>query len=253
MVSCSATPSEVPAPSETPTPPATAASALPTVAEVFDRHAAAVGGLAAWRAYDTRTTTTDLQITGGMDQYGNPRDVRGTMVVVRKAPNLLLTTTTIPGIGAIRQGFDGAVGWVQVPRSPTRTLQGSELAELAREAQFDRDLDLRCAYPNAELAGPFKVRDDMCWKVRLASDESGSSDAYFSQSTGLCVAISRRLLAGAQGMQVTRYLLDYAEYGGIRLPSRAEQAIGESDQVERVQSVDFGPVDAAVFARPVER
>ncbi len=267
MVSCSATPAPqtgvapapVPAPVQAPAPaPAPAsvqapASAVPTVGEVFDRHAAAVGGRAAWRAHDTRTTTTELRITGGMDQYGNPRDVRGTMIAVRKAPNLLLTTTTIPGIGTIRQGFDGAAGWVSVPKLAVRMLEGSELAELAREAQFDRDLDLRCAYPSAEFVGPFKIRDEMCWKVRLASDDSGTADAFFSQSTGLCVAISRRLLAGGQGMQVTRYLQDYAEFGGIRLPSRTEQAIGESDQVEHLHSVDFGPVDAAIFQQPMVR
>ncbi len=101
MVSCSATPAPqtgvapapVPAPVQAPAPaPAPAsvqapASAVPTVGEVFDRHAAAVGGRAAWRAHDTRTTTTELRITGGMDQYGNPRDVRGTMNDWRKGGN----------------------------------------------------------------------------------------------------------------------------------------------------------------------
>ncbi len=218
--------------------------------QVLERHAAAVGGKPAWDALQCRTVRYSVKIRGGPDANGDPIDIDGTTVVQRRAPNRILTVTTIPDAGAFEQGFDGKVGWMRSPRSTARRIPEGQLQELAREAQFAWECDLRQGYQSATLVGPFQIHDTTCWQVRLADDKGGTADVFLDQKTGLCVAISRILSAGGQPMQVTRYLYDYRKYGSILLASRTEQTLGTNTQTEQITDVEFTPIPDAVFALP---
>jgi hypothetical protein len=220
------------------------------VDQVLERHVAAVGGKAAWDALQYRTVRSSIKIQGGHDAYGDPIDIDGTMMVQRMAPNKIVTTTSIPAAGTFEQGFDGAVGWMRAPRAAARRIPDVQLHELAREAQFAWECNLRLGYQSANLVGPFKIHDTSCWHVRLADDQGAAADLFLDQKSGLCVAISRILNAGGQSMQVTRYLYDYRKYGGILLPSRTEQTLGTNTQTERITGVEFSPFPDDVFAMP---
>lgn len=191
-----------------------------------------------------------MKLEGGFDQHGNPRNAQAELVVLRRAPNLLLSTSTVEGVGSIKVGFDGTRGWTEGPGQRRRWLSGPELAELGKDATYGIEFDYRRAYPKAELVGPFRIHEMECWQVRLTAPDGAVADAYFDKATGRCAALGRRLGPEGQSMLVVRYFTDYAEFDGVWLPRRITQSLGENTQEEQLVSVDWTELPDALFAPP---
>jgi hypothetical protein len=79
------------------------------------------------------------------------------MSIDGKAPDKMLTVTTIDKVGVIKKGFDGKAGWSQDPYQGLRTLEGDELERIRRQAVFNSELKWRELFIKAELAGREKV------------------------------------------------------------------------------------------------
>src|SRR5579871_2809901 len=78
-----------------------------TVSEVMDKYIAATGGRAAYAKIKSTVVKGTLEVA--------PQGLKGTFSASAKAPNLLVVTQNIDGIGEIRQGYDGKTGWSQDP------------------------------------------------------------------------------------------------------------------------------------------
>ena len=112
---------------------------------VLDRYVEALGGREAWQNVTSRVATGTFE----MPDLG----LTGTAEIYSKAPNRMMFTLTMPGVGTTRTGFNGVTGWAEDPQSGLRSLSGTELEDMKRDATFYREIELKSLYPKIELKG----------------------------------------------------------------------------------------------------
>ncbi|MGA8102498.1 MAG: hypothetical protein WB869_10110, partial [Candidatus Acidiferrales bacterium] len=226
-------PSAAPMPGEKSKPatpaPAAAAQAAATPAEVdpqasaiLDRYVAAIGGRDAWAKYSSRVSKGTIEIPA--------MSMTGTVEVSEKAPNKMRSVVSI-GETPFQQGFDGVIGWADDPQNGPRLLQGRELEELKRDAEYARPLNLRTLYSQIKFVGKEKLGDREVQVIEVSSPQTGSEKMYFdSQNSLLLRVVANR--AGPDGNNSVESMLDdYADIDGMKLPMTVHQTAGSTSYV----------------------
>ena len=167
-------------------------------------------------------------------------------------PNQALMTITIPGIGDIKRGFDGTVGWSLDAMQGPRVLADKELAELAEQSDFAsmvRSAGIRTA---AEIVGQATVGGEACTNVKITWRSGRSTTECYSTSTGLVVE-SKSMQSSPMGDMeaVTRYL-EWKDVEGIKMAVRMEITAAGAQQVIRLTSVEIATAPAGTFDLPAE-
>jgi len=237
-----------PAPATTPAPaPAAAkpAAELPTAASILERATAAIGGLDAWSKIQS------LEVKGQIELPG--QGIKGPMHTITAQPNKMLTHINFAGIGDIRTGFDGAVGWAQDRISGTRLLEGGELETMVREADFMRDADPVKRWDKVETVGDGIFGGFDCWKIS-ATRGTLVSTLWYEKSTGLQRGLELTMDTQFGKVPVSTVLKEYKEFeapsGKVKLPVVTEAAQMGQKMLTSIDSVTFDKVDPAAFALP---
>jgi hypothetical protein len=246
-------PSAAPMPGEKSKPatpaPAAAAQAAATPAEVdpqasaiLDRYVAAIGGKDAWAKYSSRVSKGTIEIPA--------MSMTGTVEVSEKAPNKMRSVVSI-GDTPFQQGFDGVIGWADDPQNGPRLLQGRELEELKRDAEYARPLKLRTLYSQIKFVGKEKLGDREVQVIEVSSPQTGSEKMYFdSQNALLLRVVANR--AGPDGNNTVESMLDdYADIDGMKLPMTVHQTAGSTSYVVHLTSVKHGvDIPDSTFTAP---
>jgi hypothetical protein len=246
-------PSAAPMPGEKSKPatpaPAAAAQAAATPAEVdpqasaiLDRYVAAIGGKDAWAKYSSRVSKGTIEIPA--------MSMTGTVEVSEKAPNKMRSVVSI-GDTPFQQGFDGVIGWADDPQNGPRLLQGRELEELKRDAEYARPLNLRTLYSQIKFVGKEKLGDREVQVIEVSSPQTGSEKMYFdSQNALLLRVVANR--AGPDGNNTVESMLDdYADIDGMKLPMTVHQTAGSTSYVVHLTSVKHGvDIPDSTFTAP---
>jgi hypothetical protein len=124
-----------PSKQQTPIAQTTTVASTPTIDQIIDRYIVAIGGKAAFSKLSSRVQKGTVQIEG--------TSVIGETEDYQKAPNKRMLKTTMPGVGDIQQGFDGLNGWQRDPNSGLIDLRGTDLANLAFDAEFNKEIRLK--------------------------------------------------------------------------------------------------------------
>src|SRR5215470_13534593 len=127
-----------------------APQSTPTVDQILDRYAQAIGGATAFGKLTSRVTKMTLEIEDS--------DVAISFESYAQAPNKHVQIGQVKlGNGIefeISRGFNGAVGWsLNATEGGFRELSGTELAAEKRAAEFYREIKLRELYPKMALIG----------------------------------------------------------------------------------------------------
>lgn len=232
-------PADAPA-KEAPAPEAPAAP-LPGAEEISKRHLAAIGGEEAVRkhAHSTMKGTVSMPAMG----------LSGPTTVYASDPDRYLMVVTLPGAGEVRSGFDGTVAWSEDQMQGPRLMEGGELAQIKREANFRRDLDILAGWDSVKVTG----REDFGGVPCVAVEVTGGGETsrfYFDDATGLFRG-SRMSTASPLGkIQVETVVSDYRDFDGMRVPVRTELSMMGQKQVLAIDSVAFDPIDPKVFELP---
>jgi outer membrane lipoprotein-sorting protein len=224
-------------------PSASAGLALPTVDEVVDKFANAVGGKEAHEKLSSRLSkgTFDLPAMGAS----------GSIEIHAKAPNKVITIIDIPGFGVISRGYDGTTAWNQDPQTGLRELTGNELALQKREADFFRAVKLKELYPKRELKGKEKVGEREAYVVEAVPSEGGPVKMYFDTENSLLTKIEMNVETPQGTIDVQTMLGDYKEVDGVKLPFAIRQVAGALDFVIKFQEVKHNvPIDDEKFKKP---
>lgn len=199
----------------------------------------ALGGEPALRALTSR-------ITEG--SFDNGRGLRDVFRLYEKAPNKRLTTigrepiTSPQGSG---RGYDGAGGWDKnFIGTGLRPVEGRELADLARDADFFAPLRLLDAC--STIAVDPVTGNDKRVSCRLAD---GRTQRYVFDGAGL---LTRRDVELPDGGTVSLRFEDYRRVDAIVVPFRTSVVLPDGNVVtyatEKV--THNAPIDDGVFARP---
>lgn len=181
---------------------------------VIDAFIEASGGAARLSQIDS------FEATARMKMAGMPMDLD--VYLISKAPNLVYMMQFMQGLGEIKQGFDGKVGWSADPLQGNRELTPGELKELIAESSPRWVLEIKDRYTVR------KVAEETDLSVTLSLQETAIDEPEiwtFSKQSGLLISQSRIVDMGPTGrLPVVFTFDDYRKVEDIVLPfiTRAE-------------------------------
>ncbi|HEX2713998.1 MAG TPA: hypothetical protein VHM88_17530 [Candidatus Acidoferrales bacterium] len=224
------------------TPPEKPAAALPSVDQVLDKYVQSLGGKAAIEKLSSRVSKGTFEASQG---------VSGEIQFYSKAPNKTTLVVDLSGLGQIRQGFDGAVGWADNPQTGPREMTGQELLVAKRGAEFYQALKLRALYPKMLVQGTQKVGEHEAYLIEADPGDGSLRRMYFDTATGLMVRNEiERDTAQGRGTFETE-LDDYKEVDGVKLPFTVRQSNpGVSFTIKITEVQHNVPIDDSKFAMP---
>lgn len=221
--------------------PATAQAPLPDAAELVDRYVEARGGRDAILAPASVRTRGVIS----MPAMG----AEGSMEVVTRDGRMTMTMT-IAGMGEMRSGFDGEVGWSVDGMMGPRLLEGGELDGM-------RDM----SHPLAELrdASLFAVRETVerremagepCWLVRLEWLSGRETLECYHVDTGLAIATIETQESPMGAIETTTFVDEYREMNGVLMAVRSTQEAMGQRMTMRIDEVIHDDVDPSELDPP---
>ena len=217
--------------------PNTVIAQKPTAQSVFDKHAAAVGGVSAFRALTSVTEIGTADITFAGIQASYERKMSG---------GKMLQTIDVAGFGQVVQGFDGTVAWSVNPQSGPAKASAAESADAAAATSFVASIFQPGSYASADVLDATDFAGAKVWPVKVTSASGRARTVYFDQVTGL--KVGELVSQGDIDMKVV--YSDYKPFGAIKLPTKVTQGTPNGDVVVSITAVKFDPIDAATFALP---
>ncbi|HVF28493.1 MAG TPA: hypothetical protein VM943_09655 [Pyrinomonadaceae bacterium] len=227
--------------------PAAATKTAPTVKGILANFVKGIGGEATVRKPRSRTSTGTVEITA--------MGAKGAVEISQKAPNKIIVVMNLPGLGAIREGYDGTTAWSQDPFTGLREKSGAELAATRREASFYRDVELAKDYPKMILKGTEKVSGRDAYVIEATPPEGTTPDKlYFDKETFMIVRFDT-LRESPQGtIPVQAYFEDYKVVDGIKMPFTVRQAVAGTDIIIRLTEVRHDAlIDETMFSKPAAK
>ncbi|MGI8734331.1 MAG: thioredoxin domain-containing protein [Pyrinomonadaceae bacterium] len=218
---------------------------LPTVNQIVERYIAALGGAKAAANFTTRSAKGNVNIS----KLG-----RGSFTTQAKAPNKVAITIDIPDVGVIKKGFNGAAGWIQNPRSGTRSATQAELATLKRDADFYSLSSLKARYPKMKLLGVSKIGYREAYVIEASPTAGHPERLYFSKDLGLLIRWDAVLASGGLKKAAEIYLDDWTDVDGIKMPFTVTQLLPGLSIVFSFTEVKHDvQLNDAVFNKPDTR
>lgn len=215
-----------------------------TPAEIVANHSKAVDPQGVAAKIPGIKTTANFEIPAmGMS---------ASLIAIQRAPNQMSVTVGLPGIGEMKQGFDGTTAWASDPMQGTRLMAGTEAAAMSDGADFrtmSRPADLFTAM---ELAGEGEVDGQKCIKVKHTWKSGRVTTDCYSTSTWLILE-TVATQTGPQGeMQTVTQYGDYRNVGGVMMAHKTKMSMMGMEQLMTITSVEIGEQPAEAVEPPAE-
>jgi hypothetical protein len=208
----------------------------PTVQQVYDKFATAVGGRDAWKSVTGRSDkgTADITFAGISGSYERHSAL----------PNKMRMIIDL-GVVKIDQGFDGEKGWIDQGQGmqPMPAEQAKDLAEPSADGASFLDPS---RYAKATVVGKETFEGAEAWKLSLVSKSGREVTEYFDVTSGLRLGTVTTTPMGQQ----TALYKDYKEFEKKLVATKIIQRSGQGDVILTSQIVTFGTPDAAYFKQP---
>lgn len=191
-----------------PSSPSSTAETLPPVKQILDRYVQALGGAEAINKINTRIAKGSRI---GADGVLVPEEV------YQKAPDKLLTITTYPQV-VFSNGYNGTAAWGHSSREGATPLPDQLIAQIKRDAVFNKDLKLEQLYSSLTVLGKTSVRDADAYIVQAKPVDGPVEKLFFDVKTGLLV---RRYTESDTPLGKLPLQTDYEDYrdvDGIKQP-----------------------------------
>jgi hypothetical protein len=215
------------------------AQQLPPARQIVDRYVAAIGGRAAVARLASQHMVAEMQGPGMTAQVES----------FTARPNRMLVVMNING-ATITTGYDGQVAWQVSPTGPRRVVEGAELRQLLDNAQFDRNLDPAAASTSMTTVGERTVEGRACWEVKIVRARGVESTHCYDKETGLLIGTRSKEGSQMGEIEVDAVILDYRDYGGVKLPTRIVTTVMGQQMVTTFKSISHEPIPASRFEPP---
>ena len=220
------------------------AQTLPTAEQVVARYVAAIGGEQAITAQQFRRVQIEMSMpAAGMTM---------TAEMMQARPNKAVMNIELPGMGSMRQGYDGQVAWSVNPMQGPKILEGKELADALRQFDFDANMRFSHLFRTMETVGRAEMNGESCVNVRMVAEGGDEVLNCFADDDGLLVGAVVKSSTEAGQMENTITFHDYRDFGGLKIPTRTSMSVMGQQMEMIVKSMSTDPIDASVFELPAE-
>jgi zinc protease len=218
-------------------------AAQPTAEQLIAKYVRSIGGRAAIEKVRSRVTVGTMDPGGGTPL---------SLELSEKAPDKFLSVVDVPGLGTVKQGFDGKVGWDSTPNQGVQELTGTMLAAVRRNAQFYRWLRMKELFAKLEVSGTAKVGEREAYVMEAMPPEGFAETFYFDTETGLLLKRDYKL-DSPQGMfSFETFYDDYRDVDGIKMPYTLRRVGPDNVLILKFTEIKQNvALDDARFAKPV--
>jgi hypothetical protein len=215
----------------------------PSVDDILNHYIRAMGGKAAIQKLMSRVGKGTITIAGS--------GIQGTLQCWLLYPDKVLVVSEFPGIGTIRQGFDGTLGWAEDPQSVLHVISGAELADLRRSAVFDRAIRMKDVYPGLTVKDRETVDGKDVWVLQTTLDP-WTYRMYFDVNGGLMTRLDMEQPLDSGGKStIVLVPSDYRPVGGVMVPFTISESSPSVSWVEKFTEITPNTmIDDSIFARP---
>jgi hypothetical protein len=222
---------------------AQAAAALPTAQALVARSVEALGGRAAIERLPARWESSRIEIPA-----------QGISIAVQMfvSGNRIVTQSEMPGLGVIRSGFDGEVGWAINPAIGPQLLDGNQLQQARQSAD-----PLAVLHPGRYVASMQTVEETdfggaRCYRVRVTTPWGETYDEFFGKESGLPQGSVRRQASPQGDVEISSQITEYHTVAGVQLPRTIRAEMMGMQIINRVDSTEVRAIPDSVFALPPE-
>lgn len=176
--------------------------------------------------------------------------IQATIVSMQARPHRMATVITVPGLGEMRQGFDGTTAWANDPLQGPRIMMPAEAAGVRDGSDFRTITRDAALFTALELVGEAELDGERCHRVRHTWASGRVTTDCYSVATGLMIE-SQDVQESPQGkIAITVRISDYRAVGGVLMPHRmVSQMMGATQEITLTE-VTAGALDAALFELP---
>jgi hypothetical protein len=219
------------------------ASAAPTADQIIDRYVEASGGREALGKLSSRVMKGNAELVGAPG--------KGEVEIYTKAPDKLMADLTLPALGHLQYGYDGRNGWRRDPSAGLVDVRGLDLAYMAFDSEFHKELKVKERYTRLELKGVEKVNGRDAYLIVATPSDLKPERLYFATDSGLLVHLGtdRETPEGKVTEEID--FEDYRMVDGVNVPFVESHTASGLTFVFRFTSVKNNvPVDDALFGKP---
>ncbi len=210
---------------------------LPTVQQVYDKYAAAVGGRDAWAKVEHRAEKGSANIT-----FAN---ISGTYDRYSSAPSKVRMIIDF-GMGRVEQGSDGTTIWRGQPDGSMAKVSGAEAVDAGEANMLGAAFLDPSRFSKAAVVAKEPFDGVECYKVEITTKGGRDRTDYFEVATGLRRA---QVIKAPDGV-VTATYRDYKTFEGKLIATTQIQGTAQGDVVLTINSVTFTPNDPKLFELP---
>ncbi len=233
------------APATPPAAPAKPAANLPSAESLLAKELAARGGKEAHEAVKHMTSKGTMEFQG----IGLKAE---TTTKLSENGKFLMTVSLAKGSDVLT-GFDGTTGWSIDPTMGPRVLEGKELEQLQMDASFARQSSIATQFDKATVVGETTWHDKPAYEMLLKSKDREAT-IYLDKESSLITGMkmTAETVRGSTPMVAT--VLEFKAFDGpkgkVTMPTKTEMKLMGMVNIVTIDSVDFSPIDAAVFELP---
>lgn len=169
-----------------------------------------------------------------------------------RRPNQIIVDTEIPGVGNMRQGYDGATAWAMDPMQGPRILTGMEAAALIEGSSFNSMTRSPDLFSAMAPAGAADVAGDPATCVKFTWKSGRETTDCFSNASGLLTRTIAKQVTEAGEIEVEMFMKDYRNVNGMLVPHLVQSSMMGMQMIITTTAVEFTAPAAAMFALPAE-
>ena len=170
---------------------------------VLEKYVKAIGGKEAWNKVESRSIKAEFEGPNGATSGWNLQE---------KAPNKRLTRMESSPWGVLLDGFDGTTAWSK-NQNGVQTKDGEQLSQVAKEADFRREVRLKELYPDLVFKGTETLDGEEVQVLESKPTPSSKERFSFSAKTGFLVRWQSEF-KNAEGNDA-RVEIRYSEYRAV--------------------------------------
>lgn len=215
----------------------------PTVKEILDRYAKALGGREAVEKLKSRTAKGTVELV--------PMNLSGTFETYAAPEARSHTRMTLNGIGELIETTDGKAAWSVNPIQGSRDRTGAELAQTRVTNDFYRDIRLEKLFQKIELKGVEKFGERDAYALVATAGDLPSETWYFDVKSGVLLRSDITTLSPEGPQPMSIYYEDMRAVDGVMLPFRIRTKTPQFEIIITTTEVKHNtPIDEGKFTKP---
>jgi hypothetical protein len=228
-----------------PTPPAAPPPELRDAKAILADYAKAIGDESAWKRH--KSVRIKREVVVRAMNFKSQEETR----MLRSGK--LHSTSSMPGMGTFRRGYDGRIAWSDDPINGLRVLKGAEADDVRLAAVWDSEWRLGEVYaPVKSVVPPADApQGEPLECVALSKPQGRPSTVCFAAKTHL--RVWEKGVQASQGgpvPYVTRFS-DWRVVDGVRVWYREEVTVGPITMEGRISGIIFDePTPPRLFSLP---